>query len=103
MNAIVQNKLTRLKETCVRFHVSRLELFGSATTDENFDSTSSDLDFLVEFEPCPPNEHYERYFGLLESLQEMFPRRIDLVEARAIQNPYFLRSVNKAKITLYAA
>jgi predicted nucleotidyltransferase len=35
---------------CKQYHVSRLELFGSAATSD-FDSDKSDFDFLVEFHP----------------------------------------------------
>jgi predicted nucleotidyltransferase len=91
-----------LVELCRTHSVQRLELFGSAT-DESFDPTTSDLDFLVTFEPCTPGEHYERYFGLLESLEGLFCRRVDLVEAQAMRNPYFIREVNRSRRLLYAA
>jgi hypothetical protein len=46
-----------LPELCRRFHVRRLDLFGSAATGHNFDPVRSDLDFLVSFEPLPPGEY----------------------------------------------
>ncbi len=45
----------------------------------------------------------DRYFGLLEDLELLFHRRIDLVEAGAIRNPYFRREVDANKYTLYDA
>ncbi len=87
---------------CHRNRVKTLDLFGSAA-DGSFDPASSDLDFLVEFEPCSPAEHYERYFGLLESLEELFGLRIDLVEVSAMRNPYFIRRVNQSRTSIYAA
>jgi hypothetical protein len=48
-------------------------------------------------------EHYERYFGLLESLQELFARHVDLVEIGAMRNPYFIRRVNESRKLIYAA
>ncbi len=70
----------------------RLALFGSAL-GQNFDPTASDLDFAVEFEPLPPGQHKESYFGLLAGLEDLFERPVDLVEYAPIHNPYFLRQL----------
>jgi predicted nucleotidyltransferase len=92
----------QLAEACRRHHVARLELFGSAARG-GFDPASSDYDLLVEFLPLAPLEHYEAYFGLLEALDTMLGRKVDLVELRAVRNPYFLQSVNEDRMLLYAA
>jgi uncharacterized protein len=99
---LFDEKLEPLRELCRTYAVERLEVFGSAA-DSSFDPQRSDLDFLVTFAPCMPSEHYERYFGLLESLESLFERRVDLVEAQAMRNPYFIRQVNESKRLLYAA
>ena len=51
----------------------------------------------------PHGEHFNTYFGLLEALQSLFGRPVDLVMTRAIKNPYFLKSVNQTRTVLYAA
>jgi predicted nucleotidyltransferase len=99
---MVQEKRDDMVELCRRFHVRSLELFGSGTCEE-FAPDRSDLDFLVEFEPCRPSEHYERYFGLRECLHELFGRNVDLVEVRAVRNPYFLRRANESREPIYVA
>jgi hypothetical protein len=43
-----------LEERCRRHDVRRLEPFGSSVSTSDFDAATSDLDFLVEFEPSPP-------------------------------------------------
>ena len=86
---------------CRRYGVRRLELFGSATTNA-FDPHRSDLDFLVEFDANPSDLFY-RYFGLKESLEALFKRDVDLVMVGAMQNPYFIESVNKTRQLVYAA
>jgi hypothetical protein len=98
----VEDKREELNRLCERFKIRRLELFGSAA-DGTFDPENSDLDFLVEFLPLNPGEHFDAYFGLLEALQELFQRRIDLVETGAMRNPYFIRRVNESRTTIYAA
>ncbi len=103
MNPLVCDKLDDLIHLCKRYSVRRLELFGSAATDEDFDAQRSDLDFLVEFLALKPGEHADAYFGLLESLQDLFERDVDLVMTRAIKNRYFLEAINRTRKMLYAA
>jgi hypothetical protein len=101
MNPIVEERRDELAAICRRFGVRRLELFGSAATD-GFDSERSDLDFLVEFDP-DPNRRADRYFGLLEALEELFGRPVDVVEIGAIRNPYFLTAIEASRTLLHAA
>jgi hypothetical protein len=91
-----------LEQLCKRYHVKRLELFGSAATGD-FKPETSDLDFLVEFHATKEMNAADRYFGLLEALRSLFQRKVDLVMARAMHNPYFIREVNKSRTMLYAA
>lgn len=97
----VQQRLEDLRSLCARFRVQRLELFGSATT-ERFDPESSDLDFLVEFEDIGQG-YFDAYFGLLEALESLFGRSVDLVVAKAIRNPYFLEGIRPSRTLVYAA
>lgn len=92
-----------LTELCRRFCVRRLELFGSAA-NEHFDATSSDIDFLVEFEPESPMGPFHQFIDFQMALEELFGRSVDLVEHSAIRNPYFRQAVDRGPRTLlYAA
>jgi len=102
MIGLIKDNYESLNNLCKQYRVQRLEVFGSALTGEGFDSESSDLDFLVEFLPLQPGEHADCYFGLLEALQDMFQRHVDLVETKAIRNPYFLESINRNRREIYA-
>ncbi len=102
MHPIIENHSAELADLCRRFHVRRLDLFGSATTDR-FDPATSDLDFLVEYEPMIPELLVDSYFGLLEALEALFQRSVDLVSARAIRNPYFAKSVEETRQPVYVA
>lgn len=88
--------LEQLREYCERYGVVRLDLFGSAARDD-FNEERSDLDFLVTFEEPPKMDYADRYFGLLEDLQKLFNRKVDLIEEKAIRNPYFRRVVNRER------
>jgi predicted nucleotidyltransferase len=99
---IINGRGDELAELCRRFGVRRLEVFGSAVTAA-FDPQSSDLDFLVEYSDPEAGDPVERYFGLMEALERLFGRRVDLVVARAMKNPYFIREVNAQRRLVYAA
>jgi len=100
---LIETTLKELKQLCVKYHVRRIELIGSAVREEKFDSEKSDIDFLVEFQPLKQGEYADTYFGLLEALESLFNRHVDLVMVRAIKNPYFLEAINKSRKVLYAA
>jgi predicted nucleotidyltransferase len=91
-----------LEALCRQFGVRRLEVFGSAATG-GFREGDSDLDFLVEFQKPAEPGIADRFFGLLEALQTLFGRQVDLVVDPAITNPYFRLSVDGTKALLYAA
>ncbi len=102
MNPIIDDNLEALKQLCLRYCVARLELFGSAAGDD-FDPASSDLDFLVDFQPDSPMGPFHQYFDFLEDLKRLFGRPVDLVEASAMKNPYFIRNIQSSRRLLYAA
>ncbi len=102
MNALLNEHRRELEDLCRSHHVRRLDLFGSATSDR-YRPGVSDLDFLVEFEPLLEGRYADTYFDLLESLERLFGRPVDLVVADAIRNPYFRQSVDQTKALLYAA
>lgn len=101
MITFLETKLGQIVALCRRYHVRRLDVFGSAATGR-FDPQTSDLDFLVEFYPVPRGQHADTYFGLLEGLQDLFQRPVDLVMDRAVSNPYFRRTIEQTREQLYA-
>ena len=61
------------------FGVRRLALFGSATRNEQ--TETSDLDFLVEFD----RKTFDGYMGLKEFLEAQFGCPVDLVVREAVK------------------
>ena len=100
---LIEEHRESIRELCQRCRVRRLEVFGSAADGDGFDLQESDLDFLVEFLPLHEGEHADAYFGLLEGLQALFGRSVDLVMTRAVRNSYFLESVADSRELVYAA
>jgi uncharacterized protein len=92
-----------LSEVCRRFHVRRLDLFGSAAIGKVFDPAHSDLDFLVAFEPLALTDYADAYFGLREALEELAGQPIDLVTEPALENPHLRRRVEMERRELFRA
>lgn len=99
---LIESKMAEIESLCRAFHVSRLELFGSAT-DNRFDEVNSDVDFLVEFSEAGVKNYADCFFGLQEALEKLLSRSVDLVVISSLKNPYFIESVEKNKRVLYAA
>jgi len=102
MNRLIETSRHELVDLCCRHRVRRLELFGSGAADDSHED-SSDLDFLVEFQQLESTGYADAYFGLLEELQALFQRPVDLVMVSAIRNPYFLRGIERSRTLVYAA
>ena len=100
MIPLVEKKLSQLAALCKAHKVDYLALFGSAAQG-NF-GDSSDLDFLVSFSNSVELLDYaDNYFGLLEQLEDLFDRPIDLVSAKSLKNPILIAEINRSKVTLY--
>ena len=88
-----------IKKLCIKQKVKTLYAFGSVLT-EKF-NTESDVDFIVDFEHLSVEDYADNYFELKFSLEDVFKRPIDLLEEKAIKNPYFLQNVNQQKWIVY--
>jgi predicted nucleotidyltransferase len=104
MVSIVAERQSELTALCKRFGVERLEVFGSAATDDQFDPATSDLDFIVEFRADHDlGPWLQDYFSFRDSLSKLFGYPVDLVMASAMKNPYFIREANRTRRQLYGA
>jgi len=103
MIALIENNRPAIEALCRRYHVLRLEVFGSAATGD-FDPARSDVDFLVEFEPeTNLGPWLSVYFDLKRDLEAMFGCNVDLVMPAAMKNRYFIREVDQSRQLLYGA
>ena len=103
MHPLIQEKRADIAALCQRYRVRHLEVFGSAARGEDFDPASSDADFLVEFEPQSNAPPLEEFFGFQADLSRLLERSVDLVEERAVRNPYVLANINRTREVVYAA
>jgi len=103
MHPLIQEKRAEIAVLCRRYRVQNLESFGSAARGLDFDPGSSDADFLVEFEPQSDLPPLEEFFGFQADLSRLLERSVDLVEVRAVRNPYVLADINRTRELVYAA
>lgn len=99
MNLLTETNINKIKSLCKKHKVRAMYVFGSVLT-EKF-SKSSDIDLLVDFLPMNALEYTENYYDLKFSLQDIFNRKIDLLEQKALKNPYFIQNINENKKLIY--
>lgn len=102
MLSLIQQHQSQIELLCRQYRVMRLELFGSAARGD-FDPASSDIDFFVEFEELGWKGSFKRYMGLKLDLESLLGRSVDLVEPKAIVNPYFAQVAYRHRDLVYAA
>jgi predicted nucleotidyltransferase len=100
--ALAQPQLDAIAEACRHHKVLRMHLFGSALRDD-FDPSRSDLDLLVEFQPIDPSALVLAYFSLEQQLVSITGKKVDLVMADAVRNPYVRRDIDVSKQLIYEA
>ncbi len=101
MVPLISERSDALADLCRRSGVRRLYLFGSALPDR-FNPGNSDLDFVVDMANRQPTGAYaDRYFGLIDGLEKLFDRRVELVTEQCIRNPYFREEVENTRQLVY--
>jgi len=89
-----------INRLCLQNKVKALYVFGSVLTDRLSDR--SDIDLVVDIDSNDPFDYADNYFNLKFALQDLFNRPIDLLENKAIKNPYIRKNIDKSKSLVYA-
>ena len=63
--------------------------------------SDSDIDFIVDFSDVKLFEYAENYFSFKYSLENLLKRNVDLLEDKAIKNPYLRESIDVSKKLIY--
>ena len=98
MNLINQN-IEFINALCKSHKVKSLYAFGSVLTDKFNDQ--SDIDLIVNFSDVQLLDYADNYFDLKFSLEDTFKRSVDLLEEKAIKNPYFKKTIEKNRQLIY--
>ncbi|HET9571020.1 MAG TPA: nucleotidyltransferase domain-containing protein [Bacteroidales bacterium] len=98
MNMIDQN-IDMIKDLCLKYKVKRLFAFGTVITDRF--KSDSDIDLIVDFKDVDLYDYADNYFDLKSSLENVFHSEVDLLEEKAIKNPYLKKSIDISKQLIY--
>ena len=98
MNTL-QNHSANISKLCEIHKVKTLYAFGSVLTDKF--NAESDIDLMVDFQPFDVLDYADNYFDLKLALEDILKRQIDLLEDKAIKNPYFRQTVNQQRQLVY--
>ncbi len=99
MSELTSN-IDQVKRICFGNKVKSLFAFGSIITD-NFNE-DSDIDLVVEISEEDPLTYSDIYFKLKFQLEQLFKRKVDLLEKKAIKNPNLKDQIEKTKVLIYA-
>lgn len=102
MHPSVEAALPEIRELCRRLGVARLDLFGSASGPEPAEDPG-DVDVLVEFDGRAGGPTLHTYFELVEGLEAILGKPVDVVTVNGLDNPYFRAQVLAQREQLYAA
>lgn len=102
MHLLIDQHRPAIAAICRRYRISRLDVFGSAARADDFNPTSSEADFLVEFAP-DAHVGLEEFLGAKTALEQLLGRGVDLVEPAAVRNPYALAGINRHRELVYVA
>ncbi|MBN2863314.1 MAG: nucleotidyltransferase domain-containing protein [Bacteroidales bacterium] len=97
----LERYIKEIRILCRKNKVKTLYVFGSVITDRFSDK--SDVDFIVEIDSADPLDYADNYFNLKFALEELFNRQIDLLEEKAVRNPYLRDKIDNSKNLLYAS
>ena len=99
---VITANMEEIRALCEKHGVKRLAVFGSAVKG-TFDPDESDLDFVVEFFPVALIDRGRAQLAMIESLESMLGRPVDLVDLTFVRNPYFREELDETQRELYAA
>lgn len=88
-----------IQRLCQQYKVRRLYVFGSVLTDRF--RLDSDVDLIVDFEPLDLRQYADNYFNFKFALEDTLQRPVDLLEEKAIRNPYFRKSLEQQRQLVY--
>ena len=96
---LIESNIDNVRTLCKLHKVQRMFVFGSVLSDRF--QKDSDIDLIVDFQGVDLYDYADNYFDLKESLENLFQREVDLLEDKAIKNPYLRKSIDSSKVLVY--
>ena len=98
---IIEKNIEKIRELCKKHKVANLFVFGSVLTDRF--TKGSDIDFIVDFNDVDLYDYADNYFDFKFSLEDILNRDVDLLEDKAVKNPYLRKSIDSSKQLVYGS
>jgi predicted nucleotidyltransferase len=95
----IDSYISKITTLCKRYKVRKLFVFGSVLTDRF--NEQSDIDFVVDFDKDKVDDYFLNYFDFKYSLEDIFGRKVDLLENQTITNPYLKKNIDATKALIY--
>ena len=95
----LKNHIDQIKQLCNAHDVKSLFAFGSIVSDNL--KPGSDIDLIVDIGSMDPLEYSDNYFALKFQLESILNRPIDLLEDKAVKNPYLKKQIDNTKVLVY--
>lgn len=83
---------------CKRNHIRKFSLFGSVLRDDF--RQESDIDVLVEFDPDAKISLFD-WIHMEEDLASLLGRKVDLIEASSLRNPFRRYEILRTQQVIY--
>jgi len=96
---IIEQNINQIKTLCGKHNVAKLFAFGSVLTDQF--RQNSDIDFLVDFQGVDLYHYADNYFDFKDALEKLLHHEVDLLEDKAIRNPFLRNSIDSSKRLIY--
>ena len=96
---IIESNIVALRKLCKKHQVDKLFVFGSVLTPRF--ARHSDIDLIVNFQDIDLYDYADNYFDFKNSLENLLEREVDLLEDKAIKNPYLRQSIDSSKQLIY--
>lgn len=96
---LLDKHIADINRLCSDHNVKQLFAFGSVLTSQF--GNESDVDLVVDFNPIDISTYADNYYDLKFSLQKVLNRPVDLLEEKAIKNPYFRQNLNDTRKLIY--
>ncbi len=96
----IEVDLKMLENFCKRWGITEFAVFGSVLRDDF--RTDSDIDVLVTFQEDTEISLFD-IVKIKYELESFFGREVDVVEKKAIKNPYRRKNIFSNMEVLYAA
>jgi uncharacterized protein len=100
MSVMIKVPKEEIAAFCQRWKIKELAIFGSALGEEF--RPDSDVDVLVVFEENVPCSLFQLMRAEKE-LEQILGRKVDLVEKKAIRNPFRRHHILSHREVIYAA